>query len=838
MKKLLYSIFCLVPMLCLGAQLGPEAFPTNHFTKTISGVGGNIRYTIQINTNTFPEGGGAGGSITNLNGVSPISISGTNVSISATAIPLTNSAGTIIPISGGGTNITIPGTFNSGPPASGLLARYSADDLSGTDGTVITSWPDKSGNGNTATGAASGANPGGKIYNSVVGHHKAVRFFGSGEVSPENNRFALPGSLSVNASALSYFVISREFYSGDAAFVAFGGSGFTGNIQYRGEGTDHRFYYPVWDGVLFTPTYKPRMNAGINLHGIVMATNELSAASTRVRHYINFLSVLGAPNTRPTQNFTGGFIGGNGIDSYAYAGDLFEVLVYDHALSQEEVQGVQRWAFYNYPVLLGESVQVYCFGDSLTGGGGSGTGGVRVNNVYPYQLAYDLGPSYSAYNFGFGGATLTSIKDTLNTYTNQIYQMNRAASIIVLQGGVNDIINGTNAAGCYSNAVALALAAKNTGATVYFLTCTYHGGGAVNDAFNTSLRSSLITDTGIDGLIDVQSDTRLTNNALAAYSHDAIHYTDAGCKVVAAIVSQAIMSRTSSVQTMPYGIKTPTVNATTSITLAGTTKTSWPSVPTGTMVESGITTAGMVPMTSDTTGTNYGVSPINVSTVTNTTVTGNLTAYNGFLTNTLGIGVAVSAGNTLEAQGVSGQHTYMHLRANLNTKEASLYFWDRTFNAWIFNMRNDVDTPNDRFRIVRDSAEVMTFLTGGNIGIGTNNPASKLYVMGSIVATNDINAQTTLTVGASGAPVKNILSNTATLDFANLAAIGCEDLTITVTGAALGDTVSIGVPNASVVANGTFTGWVSSADTITIRFCTVVSGDPASGTFRATVTKF
>lgn len=99
-------------------------------------------------------------------------------------------------------------------------------------------------------------------------------------------------------------------------------------------------------------------------------------------------------------------------------------------------------------------------------------------------------------------------------------------------------------------------------------------------------------------------------------------------------------------------------------------------------------------------------------------------------------------------------------------------------------------------------------------------------------------AFTTVNIG-TGTTITKVLSATATLDFANQAAIGCNDLTITVTGAALGDTVSIGAPNASVPsATSYFFGWVSAADTVTVRFCTLVSGDPASGTFRATVTKF
>lgn len=82
-----------------------------------------------------------------------------------------------------------------------------------------------------------------------------------------------------------------------------------------------------------------------------------------------------------------------------------------------------------------------------------------------------------------------------------------------------------------------------------------------------------------------------------------------------------------------------------------------------------------------------------------------------------------------------------------------------------------------------------------------------------------------------------VLKGSATLDFGNLVAIGCEDLTITVTGAADGDPVILGVPNASVVANSSYSAWVSSANTVSVRFCALVSGDPASGTFKVTVSK-
>lgn len=100
-----------------------------------------------------------------------------------------------------------------------------------------------------------------------------------------------------------------------------------------------------------------------------------------------------------------------------------------------------------------------------------------------------------------------------------------------------------------------------------------------------------------------------------------------------------------------------------------------------------------------------------------------------------------------------------------------------------------------------------------------------------------LTANTSLVVGG-GTAVTKIITGTNTLDFANQAAIGCEVLTITVTGAASGDSVELGVPNGSNTTNSVFWAWASAADTVSVKHCAVISGDPASGTFRATIVKF
>lgn len=97
-----------------------------------------------------------------------------------------------------------------------------------------------------------------------------------------------------------------------------------------------------------------------------------------------------------------------------------------------------------------------------------------------------------------------------------------------------------------------------------------------------------------------------------------------------------------------------------------------------------------------------------------------------------------------------------------------------------------------------------------------------------------------LAVGGVTYIMAKTLTGTANLDFPNTATLTSSDLTITVTGAAVGDAVSLGVPNGSVLANSCFTAWVSAANTVTVRFSnySALPQDPAAGVFRASVTRY
>jgi hypothetical protein len=113
-----------------------------------------------------------------------------------------------------------------------------------------------------------------------------------------------------------------------------------------------------------------------------------------------------------------------------------------------------------------------------------------------------------------------------------------------------------------------------------------------------------------------------------------------------------------------------------------------------------------------------------------------------------------------------------------------------------------------------------------------------------IVCGWDMNTKILTNTGAIISESRSVvtkLENTATLDFANTVAGTQADLTVTVTGAVVGDIVTLGVPNGSVASsNVSFFAWVSASNTVTVRFNNnnlLTAVNPASGTFKINVLK-
>lgn len=88
----------------------------------------------------------------------------------------------------------------------------------------------------------------------------------------------------------------------------------------------------------------------------------------------------------------------------------------------------------------------------------------------------------------------------------------------------------------------------------------------------------------------------------------------------------------------------------------------------------------------------------------------------------------------------------------------------------------------------------------------------------------------------TGSTINKVLTASASLNFPSINAASQADLTITVTGAAVGDEVIMALP-AAPAAGIIFNAFVSAANTVTIRATNITAApvDPAAATYGVVV---
>ncbi len=144
-----------------------------------------------------------------------------------------------------------------------------------------------------------------------------------------------------------------------------------------------------------------------------------------------------------------------------------------------------------------------------------------------------------------------------------------------------------------------------------------------------------------------------------------------------------------------------------------------------------------------------------------------------------------------------------------------------------------------------DSPRMNTFIGCRITGTITDNGINTTYIANTDntnMPLRDNSFPGGVAVGAGGTQITKHVSAAANLDFGSIAANSCSSLTMTLAGAADGDTVILGIPNSLASTSGlTFTGFVSTANTVTVKACNmaaVASSDPPAAMVRAGVTKY
>jgi hypothetical protein len=213
--------------------------------------------------------------------------------------------------------------------------------------------------------------------------------------------------------------------------------------------------------------------------------------------------------------------------------------------------------------------------------------------------------------------------------------------------------------------------------------------------------------------------------------------------------------------------------------------------------------------------------------------------------------------NTNGNVGIGSTNPFSKFLVNNGTNiNLGIKFGQTDATAVMLNAVNDAVTANIpmEFRASKFSFQ------NGNVGIGQTTPTAVLHLKAGTATASTaplkFTSGTNLTTAEAGAmefngtnlffspsttrhTVNHGLTGSATLNFPSTLTMLSADLTITVTGAADGDVVSLGVPNAAVNANTFYSAWVSAANTVTVRFNNYSIGtvDPASALFKVFVTK-
>jgi hypothetical protein len=222
-----------------------------------------------------------------------------------------------------------------------------ANDLSGSDGTQIATWTDKSGNGRNAMQATSVSQP--KLYNNVLNGNQVARFDGV-------NDFLDVSGIPAITSLTTLAVFSPSFGGAttSAWFRVFSVRGPANDVDFSQSG----HYIPIKRN-LSTSTMGSFANSGIRSTAAGVSNQWEIRASTHtgssITNHRNGVAASAYAHTLGNVSAACcvGGIGGSFASTDGYLlGDIAEILVYPTALSTADRQKVESYLSQKYNIAL------------------------------------------------------------------------------------------------------------------------------------------------------------------------------------------------------------------------------------------------------------------------------------------------------------------------------------------------------------------------------------------------------------------------------------------------------------------------------------------------------
>lgn len=423
-------------------------------------------------------------------------------------------------------------------PQSGFVYRSSSS-------RAVVQWNDGSGSGNdlTQTNAEADSNHAAWAVpyssssstglNSAVGFNQTVS-------SPARWLLNIPSSLTLNPQSISVFVVARPQYNAKNMSVFSGASGSA--YAYPGINTSMAYNIgsgnagkmAIWNGNTSSDyeTVDVLSNASVQLFGLTSGATYSYAYHNNKSFPITHLG---------STTSAGGYISTNNSAQNAFAGYIYEVLIYNRQLATDEVGALQNWAANKYGGFNEEKVRVLCLGDSLTEGYSTSYG----NETYPNMLAHNK--SLEVMNYGLSGSTASGWNSTYKTTLGTEKFKDGIDNVAVVMIGINDLDQTFGSSGVLSSIRGIGTSLLAAGFKVIF--CTILESGSLSageetdrDTVNSTLPSYV--GTYFDYLIDFTADPVLGTAGISSntqyYESDTIHLKQPSYEIIARYVQTAI----------------------------------------------------------------------------------------------------------------------------------------------------------------------------------------------------------------------------------------------------------------------------------------------------------
>lgn len=402
------------------------------------------------------------------------------------------------------TNLYFPNAF----PASKMVLWLNGDSIVGTNGQVVTNWPDVSGNGNNATNVA---NNGVVINTNSLNGHRGVTWQSGGSflttIAPLN-----PGNQTTIVTVSTHTSVNLH-------------------VLWEQPGNNYMYYAGATGGSLngiqsagsvgFGPYNEPMAQI------FLLDTNQVTIRQNGIGKQI-----YGSSNYLLTNNMVfGAELGG----AYSWQGDLDEVIVFNYVLSLPEIYAVESYLEAKYKI--GTGSKIMCIGDSLT----DGVGGT----AYPLDLCSMLNTNYgfAIYQLGQYGQTALGWLQNAQPFLGNTHNVGNDVAILWL--GSNDIKYNYGAGAAFTNIAYDCQLLHSYGYRV--IVGTMIARADINDTNRIAL-NGLVTSgwtNFADVLADFGSDAILgnTNNCANTnyYQSDTVHLTSVGYQRIANIAYQALI---------------------------------------------------------------------------------------------------------------------------------------------------------------------------------------------------------------------------------------------------------------------------------------------------------